>query len=47
MYYSHNLHFVAMCGAMNGNYAEAKKNADMLAANVGPHVKTCRPLKVS
>src|SRR6185312_17475209 len=22
MYYSHNLHFIAMCSAMNGNYAE-------------------------
>jgi hypothetical protein len=39
MYYSHNLHFIAMCGAMNGSYAEARKNADLLAANVGPHVK--------
>jgi tetratricopeptide (TPR) repeat protein len=39
MYYSHNLHFIAMCAAMDGNYAEAKKNADMLAAHVGPHVK--------
>ncbi len=36
MYYSHNLHFIAMCSAMNGNYAEAKKNADMLAEHVGP-----------
>jgi tetratricopeptide (TPR) repeat protein len=39
MYYSHNLHFIAMCASMNGNYDEAKKNADMLAAHVGPHVK--------
>jgi tetratricopeptide (TPR) repeat protein len=39
MYYSHNLHFIAMCGAMDGSYAEAKKNADLLVANVGPHVK--------
>ena len=39
MYYSHNLHFIAMCASMNGNYEEAKKNADMLAAHVGPHVK--------
>ena len=39
MYYSHNLHFIAMCSAMNGNYEEAKKNADMLAAHVGPYVK--------
>src|SRR5437773_2969638 len=26
MYYSHNLHFIAMCSAMNGDYAEANKN---------------------
>jgi len=39
MYYSHNLHFIAMCGAMNGSYGQARKNADLLAANVGPHVK--------
>ena len=39
MYYSHNLHFVAVCGAMNGSYAEARKNADLLVANVAPHVK--------
>ena len=45
MYYSHNLHFVAMCGAMNGRYAEAKKNADLLVANVGPHVKDMPPLE--
>ncbi len=36
MYYSHNLHFIAMCAAMNGDYAEAKKKRDMLAAHVGP-----------
>ena len=45
MYYSHNLHFVAVCGAMNGRYAEARKNADLLAANVGPHVKEMPPLE--
>src|SRR3984957_10522269 len=45
MYYSHNLHFVAMCGAMNGRYAEARKNADLLAANVGLHVKQMPPLE--
>ena len=45
MYYSHNLHFIAMCGAMNGSYAEARKNADLLAANVGPHVKDMPPLE--
>src|SRR5215472_4504411 len=45
MYYSHNLHFVAMCGAMVGRYAEARKNAELLVANVGPHVKDMPPLE--
>jgi tetratricopeptide (TPR) repeat protein len=45
MYYSHNLHFIAMCSAMNGNYEEANKSADMLAAHVGPHVKDMPPLE--
>ncbi len=45
MYYSHNLHFIAMCSAMNGDYAEAKKAADMLAAHVGPGVKEMPPLE--
>jgi len=45
MYYSHNLHFIAMCSAMDGNYREAKLNADMLAAHVGPHIKEMPPLE--
>jgi tetratricopeptide (TPR) repeat protein len=45
MYYSHNLHFIAMCSAMNGNYLEAKKNGDLLTQNVGPHVKDMPPLE--
>jgi tetratricopeptide (TPR) repeat protein len=45
MYYSHNLHFIAMCSAMNGNYAEAMKNADMLATHVGPAVAMMPPLE--
>src|SRR5580700_5077824 len=45
MYYSHNLHFIAMCSAMNGNYAESKKNAELLVGNVGPHVKDMPPLE--
>ena len=45
MYYSHNLQFIAMCASMIGNYEEAKKNADMLVANVGPHVKDMPPLE--
>src|SRR3989440_12772158 len=45
MYYSHNLHFIAACSAMNGDYAEAQKNGEMLAAHVGPHVKDMPPLE--
>ena len=45
MYYSHNLHFIAMCSAMNGDYAEAKKAGDMLAEHVGPAVKDMPPLE--
>jgi len=45
MYYSHNLHFIAMCAAMNGNYAESMKNAELLVENVGPHVKEMPPLE--
>jgi len=45
MYYSHNLHFIAMCAAMNGNYPEAKKSGDMLAAHVAPGVKDMPPLE--
>jgi hypothetical protein len=45
MYYSHNLHFIAMCSAMNGDYIEADKNAHLLAAHVAPHVKDMPPLE--
>jgi tetratricopeptide (TPR) repeat protein len=45
MYYSHNLHFIAACSSMNGNYNEARKAAEMLAAHVGPHVKDMPPLE--
>jgi len=30
---------------MNGRYAEARRNADLLVANVGPHVKNMPPLE--
>jgi len=45
MYYSHNLHFIAACASMNGNYAEARKAGAMLAAHVGPLVKAVPPLE--
>ena len=39
MYYSHNLHFLAVANAMQGRYADAGKAAEQLAAHVGPHAK--------
>src|ERR1700687_3336518 len=42
---SNNLHFIAMAAAMNGNYLESRRGAQMLAANVGPHVKEMPPLE--
>ncbi len=45
MYYSHNLHFIAMAAAMNGNYLESRRGAQLLAANAGPHVKEMPPLE--
>jgi tetratricopeptide (TPR) repeat protein len=45
MYCSHNLHFIAMCAAIDGNYAQARKNAELLVANVGAHVKDMPPLE--
>jgi tetratricopeptide (TPR) repeat protein len=45
MYYSHNLHFIAICAAMTGDYAESNKAAEMLAAHVGPSVKDMPPLE--
>jgi tetratricopeptide (TPR) repeat protein len=45
MYYSHNLHFIAMCSAMNGDFAESKRAANLLANHVGPHVKEMPPLE--
>jgi tetratricopeptide (TPR) repeat protein len=38
MYYSHNLHFLAVVHAFQGRYADAKKAADKLSAHIGPHV---------
>jgi tetratricopeptide (TPR) repeat protein len=45
MYYSHNLHFIAMCSAMVGDYTESHKAAEMLAAHVAPAVKDMPPLE--
>ncbi|HEY6348814.1 MAG TPA: hypothetical protein VI636_05330 [Candidatus Angelobacter sp.] len=45
MYYSHNLHFIAACASMSGDYAEAHKAAEMLATHVGPMVRGIPPLE--
>ncbi|MBI3853914.1 MAG: hypothetical protein HY298_27120 [Verrucomicrobia bacterium] len=39
LYYSHNLHFLAIAHGLQGRFADAKRAADKLAAHVGPHVK--------
>lgn len=39
MYYAHNLHFMATCAAMEGDYLQAKRSAEQLVSFVGPHVK--------
>ena len=36
MYYSHNLHFLAMAAGMDGNYSQAKKASHELVANITP-----------
>ncbi len=39
MYYSHNLHFLAIASVTAGRYADAMDGARRLEAYVGPHVK--------
>ena len=39
MYYSHNLHFGAIAGSMQGHCAEAQRSADRLANNLEPAMK--------
>src|SRR5438128_7509694 len=39
MYYSHNLHFLAIANSMQGRFAEAMKAAQQLEANVRPALK--------
>ena len=39
MYLSHNMHFLAYANCMRGNFAEAKRAADQLAAHVRPYAK--------
>jgi hypothetical protein len=39
MYYSHNLHFLAVARSFEGRYADALKAARQLEGNVAPHLK--------
>src|SRR5260370_3540338 len=45
MYYSHNLHFIAACASMDGDYTKAHQAASLLATHVAPMVKAMPPLK--
>jgi tetratricopeptide (TPR) repeat protein len=38
MYYSHNLHFIAIAASMDGDFAESKQAADRLVAHVQPMI---------
>ncbi len=51
MYYSHNLHFLAVANSMQGRYLDAKRAADQLAAHLtsfqqggGPMVEAVLPI---
>jgi tetratricopeptide (TPR) repeat protein len=39
MYFSHNLHFLAVAHAVQGRYGDALKAAEQVTAHVGPHIK--------
>jgi tetratricopeptide (TPR) repeat protein len=39
MYYSHNIHFIAVAHAMQGRYEDALKASERLVAHVSPHLK--------
>lgn len=39
MYYSHNLHFIAIAASMQGDFLQAKSGAERLAAHVRPMIK--------
>ena len=43
-YYGHNLHFLAICNAIVGNYAQAIATANKLYAHVAPMIKEIPPL---
>ena len=39
MYFSHNLHFLAVAHAMQGRFSDAASASEQLANHVGPHVQ--------
>src|SRR4029077_15314806 len=45
MYYSHNLHFLAVAHAMQGRFADAKRAADNLAAHAGANLEENPPIR--
>lgn len=45
MYYSHNLHFIAITAAMEGRYSEAMGAAERLRTHVAPAVSAMPPLE--
>ena len=44
MYYSHNLHFLAVAHSMQGRYEDAKRAADQLNAHLGQHLQEGGPM---
>jgi tetratricopeptide (TPR) repeat protein len=43
MYYSHNLHFLAVAHSMQGRYQDARRAADQLTAHLGQFLKEAGP----
>jgi len=44
MYYSHNLHFLAVANSMQGRYRDAKRAADQLDAHLGQYLQEGGPM---
>jgi len=44
MYYSHNLHFLAVAHSMQGRYQDSRRAADQLAAHLRPNLQATGPM---
>lgn len=44
MYYSHNLHFLAVAHSMQGRYEDARRAADQLNAHLTPYLQVSGPM---